>query len=504
MRGSKAELSVAKSGYVNSRSGWFSDRSAAYLAAGRPVITQDTGFGNILPTGEGLFAYSTLDEAAAAVEVIESDYQRHSRAAAEIANEYFDASRVLGRLVEQVGMPRLPPGLVIAPESRRPMALPAETIHAVAQAPLPVTTRVLAEDPEISVVVVTFGGLVFTRLCLESALASLDTPALELIVVDNGSSGGTPEYLQRLMESDRRVRLIRNSRNMGFGGAANLGLNAAGGQVLVILNNDTILPPDSIARLAKHLDDETIGLVGPVSNRAATEAEIDLSYATYGGLLHAAAEQAKSHAGRILELEVLTLYCAAIRRAVYEQVGPIDQGFEIGLFEDDDYSRRVRSAGYKLVCAEEVFVHHFGEGAFGALFRTGEHSRLFNLNRARYEEKWGTPWKPHARRQADRYIQTIEQIRETVRGAVPPGATVLVVSKGDDDLLRFHDQVGAHFPQVDGGVYSGHHPADSAEAINEPEKVGFQDQHFGGLSTTPTSGSISILDTAAFARLMTA
>jgi len=258
---------------------------------------------------------------------------------------------------------------------------------------------------------------------------------------------------------------------MGFGGAANLGLNAAGGQVLVILNNDTILPPDSIARLAKHLDDETIGLVGPVSNRAATEAEIDLSYATYGGLLHAAAEQAKSHAGRILELEVLTLYCAAIRRAVYEQVGPIDQGFEIGLFEDDDYSRRVRSAGYKLVCAEEVFVHHFGEGAFGALFRTGEHSRLFNLNRARYEEKWGTPWKPHARRQADRYIQTIEQIRETVRGAVPPGATVLVVSKGDDDLLRFHDQVGAHFPQVDGGVYSGHHPADSAEAINELEAL---------------------------------
>ncbi len=64
------------------RSGWFSDRSATYLAAGRPVITQDTGFGNVLPTGEGLFAFSTADEAAAAVEAINADYERHRRAAA--------------------------------------------------------------------------------------------------------------------------------------------------------------------------------------------------------------------------------------------------------------------------------------------------------------------------------------------------------------------------------------------------------------------------------------
>ena len=103
VRGSKAEFGVAKSGYVESRCGWFSDRSACYLAAGRPVITEDTGFGKFLPTGEGLFAFSTTDDAAAGVEEVERDYPRHSRAAREIAHEYFAAERVVGSLLERAG-----------------------------------------------------------------------------------------------------------------------------------------------------------------------------------------------------------------------------------------------------------------------------------------------------------------------------------------------------------------------------------------------------------------
>lgn len=101
---SAGEFTVAKEQYVAPRSGWFSDRSACYLAAGRPVVTQDTGFAKFLPTGEGLFAYSTTDEAAAAIEAIASDYKRHSAAALEIAREYFDAQRVLGRLLAEIGV----------------------------------------------------------------------------------------------------------------------------------------------------------------------------------------------------------------------------------------------------------------------------------------------------------------------------------------------------------------------------------------------------------------
>ena len=102
--GSRAEFTVAKDQNVRLRSGWFSDRSATYLAAGRPVVTQDTGFGNVLPTGRGLFGFSTLDEAAAAIEAINADYQSHARAAGELARAYFDSDLVLARLLKDCGV----------------------------------------------------------------------------------------------------------------------------------------------------------------------------------------------------------------------------------------------------------------------------------------------------------------------------------------------------------------------------------------------------------------
>jgi hypothetical protein len=96
---SMAELSVAKNIYVDMHSGWFSDRSACYLASGKPVLAQDTGFGGTLPVGEGLLAFSTLDEAVAGVDEIERNYHSHARAAREVAEEHLDSSKVLGRLL---------------------------------------------------------------------------------------------------------------------------------------------------------------------------------------------------------------------------------------------------------------------------------------------------------------------------------------------------------------------------------------------------------------------
>jgi hypothetical protein len=100
--GSKAEFGIAKAGYVASRCGWFSDRSACYLASGRPVIAQDTGFARSLPTGAGLFAFATAEDVLAAIEAIASDYPAHRRAARDIALEFFDSNRVLPRLLDQV------------------------------------------------------------------------------------------------------------------------------------------------------------------------------------------------------------------------------------------------------------------------------------------------------------------------------------------------------------------------------------------------------------------
>ena len=97
---SKAEWSVAKGGYVVGKSGWFSCRSACYLAAGRPVVVQDTGFSKVLPAGEGVIGFSTFDEAEAGILEVEANYQRHAKAAEDIAEAYYDSDKVLNQLLE--------------------------------------------------------------------------------------------------------------------------------------------------------------------------------------------------------------------------------------------------------------------------------------------------------------------------------------------------------------------------------------------------------------------
>ena len=103
IQGSKAEFGIAKSGYVVSHSGWFSDRSACYLASGRPVIAQETGFSRFLPVGQGLFAFATVDNALEAIERMNGDYEKHRAAARALAEQYFDSRRVLTRLLDIVG-----------------------------------------------------------------------------------------------------------------------------------------------------------------------------------------------------------------------------------------------------------------------------------------------------------------------------------------------------------------------------------------------------------------
>jgi hypothetical protein len=102
VQGSWAEFGLAKLGYVVSNSGWFSDRSACYLASGRPVIAQDTGFGRRLPVGEGLLAFSSADDVVTAIDELQRDYEHHRAAAREIAEQHLDSDRVLGRLLERL------------------------------------------------------------------------------------------------------------------------------------------------------------------------------------------------------------------------------------------------------------------------------------------------------------------------------------------------------------------------------------------------------------------
>jgi GT2 family glycosyltransferase len=357
-----------------------------------------------------------------------------------------------------------PGELVLTPVSRRPTVLEDSTLRAILDRPVPSFAASAGEQPEVSVVVATRDNHPFLRLCLESMLAGTERPC-ELIVVDNASSDGTPAYLAQLAGRNPNVRLIENDTNRGFAPACNQGAAVAAGDLLVLLNDDTAVTHGWLERLAAHLERPQVGMVGPTTNRTGNEAQIDAEYRTWAEFVRFADARAREHAGEALEIVTLTMFCVAMRRSLYEQIGPLDERFETGLLEDDDYSRRVREAGYSLLCADDAFVHHFGETSFGKLAASGEYARVLEENRARFEEKWQEPWRPYERRQSDRYTEMVERVRQRVVNAIPLKATVLMVSRGDDELLRLGGRPAWHFPGGADGSYAGHHPADSREAV---------------------------------------
>jgi GT2 family glycosyltransferase len=323
----------------------------------------------------------------------------------------------------------------------------------------------------VSIIVVTFNNLVFNRLCLESVLANSEGYDYEIIVVDNASDDGTVEYLRELTQSYPRLRTFFNRRNLGFAAATNQGLERATGTIFILLNNDTLVPGGWLARLVKHLKDPAIGLVGPVTNRAGNEAEIETSYRTWREFIRFADDYMGGHDAARFDIRTATMFCTALRRDVYERVGPLDESFEVGLFEDDDYAMRVRDAGYRVACAEDVFVHHFGQASLGKLAATGEYGKRFHANRRRWEQKWGATWQPYQRRPRAGYREMTVQIREFVDRALPLDAAVLVISRGDEQLLDLKGRQARHFPQDENGTYAGHHPADSTAAIAELESL---------------------------------
>src|SRR5207237_1406576 len=137
-------------------------------------------------------------------------------------------------------------------------------------------------------------------------------------------------------------------------------------------------------------------------------------------------------------VQMLAMFCLAIRRDVVERIGLLDERFGLGMFEDDDYAERLREAGYRLALAEDVFVHHFGEASFGNLFASGERDELMRANRELFEQKWGTRWNGHDESPREPYRELVERIQARIEDALPEDASILVVSRGDNRLLELH------------------------------------------------------------------
>jgi GT2 family glycosyltransferase len=261
--------------------------------------------------------------------------------------------------------------------------------------------RVASAFPKVSIVVVTYNNLDLTRRCLEILYAQTEWPNFEVIVVDNASSDGTPEYLREVRDGWPSFEAILNPENSGFACASNLGLRRASGEYFVLLNNDVVVTRGWLSALIRHLRrDPTIGIVGPVTNAIGNEAMVPVGYQDIEQMPRWAASFVRDHDGESFDIPMLAMFCVALRRSVFEEVGPLDERFGVGMFEDDDYSLRVRRAGYRVVCAEDSFVHHWMKASFSRLSPT-DYQSLFDHNRRLFEEKWATVWVPHSARKTE-------------------------------------------------------------------------------------------------------
>lgn len=250
-----------------------------------------------------------------------------------------------------------------------------------------------------SIIIVTYNNVHLTKLCLESIYQKTNYPNFEVIIVDNNSSDGTREYLQGIRQKHDNIKIIYNDFNAGFAKANNQGIGVSEGEYIILLNNDTVVTDGWLARLIYYLDRyPEVGMVGPVTNITGNEAKIDVTYSSIDEIDAFAAQNARDYRGCYFEIKMLSMFCVAFRRGLFDEIGPLDERFGIGMFEDDDYSLRVKQKGYKLICVEDVFIHHFHSASF-KLVDQKEYLQMFEKNRKKFEEKWGIRWEPHCYRE---------------------------------------------------------------------------------------------------------
>jgi len=248
--------------------------------------------------------------------------------------------------------------------------------------------------PKASLIILTYNNLDYTRQCLESIFTKTIYPNYEIVVVDNASTDSTPEYLQEVAAAHPNVRLVLNDENRGFSAGNNQGVSISSGEYICFLNNDVIVTPGWLSGLVSHLNDPSIGAVGPVTNYAGNESRIAVDYHDISDLDGFTRRHTQAHVGQSFEIRMLALFCMLVRRSVIEAVGPLDEQFGVGMYEDDDFSLRIRQKGYHILCAEDVYIHHWGSAAFSQLAQE-RFERLHLENRGKFENKWGTLWQPH-------------------------------------------------------------------------------------------------------------
>lgn len=278
------------------------------------------------------------------------------------------------------------------------------------------------EQPLTSIIIPVHNHWEVTKLALDHLHAYTPEP-FELIVIDNGSDEPTQAYLRNL--SDAVV--IRNEQNEGFARACNQGLAAARGERIVLLNNDVLVGEHWLGNLIDHLDDEPgVGIVGPCTNYAGTDQKTRGDYAGVEQFQGFVREFYLDHYRSYALTYRLAGFCMLIKREVIDAIGGFDERFGTGNFEDDDFCLRAAIAGYKIVIAQDTYVHHIGSVTFRG--HTAAYAQIMEKNWEQFKIKW----------QIDVRIQDRGQLSlsRIAAGNYPRNRYYLPLDQSEEELQR--------------------------------------------------------------------
>ncbi len=251
-----------------------------------------------------------------------------------------------------------------------------------------------ARERLTSIVMLAWNQIAYTKICIDTVLEHTHVP-FELVLVDNGSHDGTPDYFRELKARYPNVKLQLNRKNLGFSKGCNQGLAMANGDYICFLSNDTLVTEGWLDRMQWWIELEpNLGLVGPVSNRVAGVQKIEVDYDEDGmtpeaiaGMQVFASRWCKAHKGESVQLNRIIGLCLLLKREVVDRIGGFDTCFGTGNFEDDDLCFRVRVAGYRVAVARDVFIHHYGSKTFEG--NKVDYSATMGRNMDRFLKKWG-------------------------------------------------------------------------------------------------------------------
>lgn len=233
-----------------------------------------------------------------------------------------------------------------------------------------------------SIVIPTFNGLPLLVSCVESIRSYTDTP-YEIIVVDNGSRDGTLEYCRK-----QKLLFISLPSNVGFPIACNLGMSAASGDQILLLNNDVIVSKGWMTNMLNALySEDNIGIVGPVINKVSGVQQVDCQYTDIRHFQKLANKWNVPDKSKWQLVERIVGVCFLFRRALMDTIGLLDERFSPGHYEDDDYCYRARSHGYKLLVCGDVLIHHEGSASFKQNNPDGWQN-LIDRNHQQFIDKW--------------------------------------------------------------------------------------------------------------------